>query len=145
MATSNTRIAELAAATPRPDGVKLTYGTAGFRAKADVLPSTFLRMGMLATLRSVQKGQVCACLCLCVCVVCVCLCECVVVGTVSSVCRGVRDGAAVKGVVSLSHGLPPPLARLLRKAGGVNFRCAFRHVGWVQLVDAVCVHVVDMA
>jgi hypothetical protein len=35
-----------------PSGVNLTYGTAGFRTKAELLDSTFFRMGMLAVLRS---------------------------------------------------------------------------------------------
>ena len=48
----------LAAATPRPAGMTFAYGTAGFRARAEVLPSTFLRMGMLAALRSIQLGKV---------------------------------------------------------------------------------------
>ena len=38
---------------PKPD-MKLKYGTAGFREKAEVLDSTFHRMGMLAILRSRQ-------------------------------------------------------------------------------------------
>lgn len=48
----------LAAATPRPAGMTFSYGTAGFRAPAAVLPSTFLRMGMLAALRSAQLGKI---------------------------------------------------------------------------------------
>ena len=40
---------------PRPS-TKLAYGTAGFRAKADILESTFYRMGMLAVLRSRKQG-----------------------------------------------------------------------------------------
>ena len=34
------------------------YGTAGFREKADILESTFFRMGMLALLRSRQMEKV---------------------------------------------------------------------------------------
>lgn len=34
----------------------LAYGTAGFRARADILDSTFFRMGMLAALRSRARG-----------------------------------------------------------------------------------------
>ena len=45
-------------ATPKPSGVYLAYGTAGFRAVAELLPSTFLRMGMLAALRARKTGQV---------------------------------------------------------------------------------------
>jgi phosphoacetylglucosamine mutase len=39
---------------PPPEGVKLKYGTAGFREKAAILDSTFFRMGMLGILRSRQ-------------------------------------------------------------------------------------------
>lgn len=39
-----------------PAGVHLAYGTAGFRTRAELLDSTFLRMGMLATLRSRYYG-----------------------------------------------------------------------------------------
>eukprot|EP00904_Undaria_pinnatifida_P011484 jgi/Undpi1/7466/HiC_scaffold_22.g09939.m1 len=41
---------------PKPDKV-LKYGTAGFRDRAEVLESTFLRMGMLAVLRSRKTGM----------------------------------------------------------------------------------------
>jgi hypothetical protein len=51
-------VSRLAASVPRPAGVTLSYGTAGFRAKAAVLPSTFLRMGFLAALRAQQTKQV---------------------------------------------------------------------------------------
>jgi len=46
---------EAAKKYPKP-AVKLAYGTAGFRTKADILDSTFYRMGMLAVLRSRAKG-----------------------------------------------------------------------------------------
>jgi len=46
---------EAARRYPKPDGA-LAYGTAGFRARADVLDSTFYRMGMLAALRSRVRG-----------------------------------------------------------------------------------------
>ena len=36
---------------------RLAYGTAGFRAHASLLNAIFLRMGMLASLRSQQLGQ----------------------------------------------------------------------------------------
>lgn len=39
-----------------PAGVKLAYGTAGFRTKAELLDSTFVRMGVLAALRSRVLG-----------------------------------------------------------------------------------------
>ena len=54
---STTRSAE-SERTPLLDTL-CTPGTAGFRAKAHLLPSTFLRMGFLAALRSQQTGQVC--------------------------------------------------------------------------------------
>ena len=41
---------------PKPDA-KLKYGTAGFREKAEVLESTFHRMGMLAILRSREQEK----------------------------------------------------------------------------------------
>ena len=41
---------------PAHPGVHLAYGTAGFRAKADILDSTFFRMGALAVLRSRARG-----------------------------------------------------------------------------------------
>jgi len=43
----------------KPDGKVFKYGTAGFRDVADVLDSTFLRVGMLSALRGKhQNGQV---------------------------------------------------------------------------------------
>ncbi|KAL4272672.1 hypothetical protein GQ457_13G004220 [Hibiscus cannabinus] len=41
-----------------PQGVKLSYGTAGFRADASILRSTVHRVGMLAALRSLQTRSV---------------------------------------------------------------------------------------
>ena len=41
---------------PRHRGVHLAYGTAGFRARAELLDSTFFRMGALAALRSRSRG-----------------------------------------------------------------------------------------
>ncbi|KAG0609605.1 hypothetical protein M758_7G000100 [Ceratodon purpureus] len=38
---------------PPPAGVKFSYGTAGFRTDAALLPSTIFRMGVLAALRSI--------------------------------------------------------------------------------------------
>lgn len=52
---STTRSAKLS----QPPSLTPSPGTAGFRAKAHLLPSTFLRMGFLAALRSQQTGQVC--------------------------------------------------------------------------------------
>ncbi|GAA6041462.1 hypothetical protein JCM8097_001889 [Rhodosporidiobolus ruineniae] len=43
---------------PRPNGITYTYGTAGFRADADILDSVFYRVGLLAALRSKKlKGK----------------------------------------------------------------------------------------
>lgn len=39
-------------------GVKLSYGTAGFRADASLLPSTVYRVGILAALRSLKTGSI---------------------------------------------------------------------------------------
>ncbi|XP_076900589.1 phosphoacetylglucosamine mutase-like [Bidens hawaiensis] len=39
---------------PPPQGIKLSYGTAGFRADASILQSTVLRIGILAALRSLK-------------------------------------------------------------------------------------------
>lgn len=41
-----------------PQGVKLSYGTAGFRADASLLESTVYRMGILAALRSLKTASV---------------------------------------------------------------------------------------
>ena len=41
---------------PKPD-VKFSYGTAGFRFKAELLPSVMYRMGLLAVLRSRACGS----------------------------------------------------------------------------------------
>lgn len=41
-----------------PQGVKLSYGTAGFRADASLLESTVYRVGLLAALRSLQTRAV---------------------------------------------------------------------------------------
>ncbi|KAK6947460.1 LOW QUALITY PROTEIN: Alpha-D-phosphohexomutase, alpha/beta/alpha domain III, partial [Dillenia turbinata] len=43
---------------PLPQGVKLSYGTAGFRADASILRSTVFRVGILAALRSLQTKSV---------------------------------------------------------------------------------------
>ncbi|CAH9134201.1 unnamed protein product [Cuscuta epithymum] len=47
-----------AAQFPPPKGVKLSYGTSGFRADASVLESTVFRVGILAALRSLKTGSV---------------------------------------------------------------------------------------
>ncbi|XP_052725729.1 phosphoacetylglucosamine mutase isoform X2 [Vigna angularis] len=41
-----------------PQGVKLSYGTAGFRADASLLPSALYRVGILAALRSLKTGSI---------------------------------------------------------------------------------------
>ncbi|GFZ15423.1 phosphoglucosamine mutase-like protein [Actinidia rufa] len=43
---------------PPPPGVKLSYGTSGFRADASVLQSTVFRVGILAALRSLRTQSV---------------------------------------------------------------------------------------
>ncbi|GMH22613.1 hypothetical protein Nepgr_024456 [Nepenthes gracilis] len=43
---------------PPPKGVKLSYGTAGFRADASLLESTVYRVGILAALRSLKTQSV---------------------------------------------------------------------------------------
>ncbi|CAN6712352.1 unnamed protein product [Malus baccata var. baccata] len=43
---------------PPPQGVKLSYGTAGFRADASILQSTVYRVGILAALRAVSTQSV---------------------------------------------------------------------------------------
>ena len=55
MNSSDSIMAALAA-TPKPDSMMFQYGTAGFRTRHSVLPSTCLRMGMLAVLRSQAAG-----------------------------------------------------------------------------------------
>uniref|UniRef100_A0A2N9I0H4 Alpha-D-phosphohexomutase alpha/beta/alpha domain-containing protein n=1 Tax=Fagus sylvatica TaxID=28930 RepID=A0A2N9I0H4_FAGSY len=42
---------------PPPQGVRLSYGTAGFRADAGLLQSTLYRMGILAALRSLKTNS----------------------------------------------------------------------------------------
>ncbi len=42
---------------PKPQGIVMGYGTAGFRARADTLPWIMIRIGLLAALRSkVKRG-----------------------------------------------------------------------------------------
>ncbi len=38
-------------------GAQISYGTAGFRARAEFLPSTVFRMGVLAALRALNAGK----------------------------------------------------------------------------------------
>ncbi|KAI3832487.1 hypothetical protein MKW92_043301 [Papaver armeniacum] len=45
---------ECATKYPIPQGVKISYGTAGFRADASILSSTVFRVGILAALRSLK-------------------------------------------------------------------------------------------
>ena len=49
------KAAEISKEHPKPD-VKFSYGTAGFRMRADNLDSVMYRMGLLAVLRSKAKG-----------------------------------------------------------------------------------------
>ncbi|XP_042482270.1 phosphoacetylglucosamine mutase [Macadamia integrifolia] len=49
---------ESASRFPRPQGVKLSYGTAGFRAEASILSSAVFRVGILAALRSLKTQSV---------------------------------------------------------------------------------------
>ncbi|OVA02487.1 Alpha-D-phosphohexomutase [Macleaya cordata] len=49
---------ESASRFPIPQGVKLSYGTAGFRADASILSSTVFRVGILAALRSLKTQSV---------------------------------------------------------------------------------------
>ena len=41
----------------KPAGQKYTYGTAGFRMKAELLPSVVYRVGLLAALRARKTGK----------------------------------------------------------------------------------------
>ncbi|CAN6463274.1 unnamed protein product [Victoria cruziana] len=45
---------QLASLFPRPPGLRLSYGTAGFRANGSLLMSTVFRVGVLAALRSLR-------------------------------------------------------------------------------------------
>ncbi|KAF5185486.1 Phosphoacetylglucosamine mutase [Thalictrum thalictroides] len=49
---------ESASRFPPPQGVKISYGTSGFRADASILSSTVFRVGILAALRSIQTQSV---------------------------------------------------------------------------------------
>ncbi|CAF4861085.1 unnamed protein product [Rotaria socialis] len=52
------KLAALLLEYPKPSGIILGYGTAGFRARADTLPWIMIRIGLLASLRSkVKKGE----------------------------------------------------------------------------------------
>ena len=43
---------------PKPTDLRLGYGTAGFRARADTLPWVMIRVGILAAFRSkVKQGD----------------------------------------------------------------------------------------
>ena len=46
-------------AFPKPDTFIPTYGTAGFRADASLLPSTVYRCGLLVAARAILTGQAC--------------------------------------------------------------------------------------
>jgi phosphoacetylglucosamine mutase len=47
-----------AATYPKPEAFRPSYGTAGFRAEASLLPSTVFRCGMLIGLKARSCGQV---------------------------------------------------------------------------------------
>ncbi|KAI3885687.1 hypothetical protein MKX03_032063 [Papaver bracteatum] len=49
---------ECASNYPKPEGVNISYGTAGFRADASILSSTVFRVGILAALRSLKTKSV---------------------------------------------------------------------------------------
>ncbi len=52
-------VKELYQKHPKPAGKSFTYGTAGFRMKADLLDSIMFTVGILAVLRSkAHKGKV---------------------------------------------------------------------------------------
>ncbi|KAF9595772.1 hypothetical protein IFM89_003514 [Coptis chinensis] len=53
-----TLLIESASRFPPPQGVKLSYGTSGFRADASILSSTVFRVGILAALRSIKTKSV---------------------------------------------------------------------------------------
>ncbi|BGP19103.1 hypothetical protein JCM10213_008050 [Rhodosporidiobolus nylandii] len=50
------RIVQGSQAHPRPQSITYSYGTAGFRADAEILDSVFYRVGLLAVLRSKKLG-----------------------------------------------------------------------------------------
>jgi phosphoacetylglucosamine mutase len=51
------KLATLLLEYPKPTGIIMGYGTAGFRARADTLPWIMVRIGLLAALRSkVKRG-----------------------------------------------------------------------------------------
>lgn len=57
-AMAKEKLAALLLEYPKPAGIVLGYGTAGFRTRADVLPWIMIRIGLLASLRSkVKKGE----------------------------------------------------------------------------------------
>jgi phosphoacetylglucosamine mutase len=52
------KLAALLLEHPKPKGIVMGYGTAGFRARADTLPWIMIRIGLLAALRSkVKRGE----------------------------------------------------------------------------------------
>ncbi|GAA5840638.1 hypothetical protein JCM3766R1_000496 [Sporobolomyces carnicolor] len=56
MQLNQTGIQAGSVAHPKPQAIKYTYGTAGFRTTADVLDSVLYRVGLLAALRSKNLG-----------------------------------------------------------------------------------------
>lgn len=53
--TAKEKLAALLLEYPKPAGIVMGYGTAGFRARADTLPWIMIRVGLLAALRSKVK------------------------------------------------------------------------------------------
>lgn len=49
------KLAGLLMEYPKPAGIVMGYGTAGFRARADILPWIMIRIGILAAFRSKVK------------------------------------------------------------------------------------------
>lgn len=53
--TAKEKLAALMLEYPKPTGIILGYGTAGFRSRSDILPWIMIRIGILAALRSKVK------------------------------------------------------------------------------------------
>ena len=57
------RVSSASRAHPKPPSFTPAYGTAGFRATADMLPSTLFRCGLLMAARSAALGGACVGVC----------------------------------------------------------------------------------
>lgn len=53
--TAKEKLQALMLEYPKPAGIVIGYGTAGFRTRADILPWIMIRIGLLAALRSKTK------------------------------------------------------------------------------------------